>query len=120
MTSEPPETLEWTEEGYGEATKCVECERPRVTTTRCNIHALEQRVYSLESDLARVTKELERTRAALTEAEGVIAKVEAYLDGPMPEGMSFTTSFTRRAFIIGVDASRLVVRAILSGANKEA
>ena len=58
--------------------------------------------------------------ARLARAEGVIAKVEAYLDGPMPEGMSYMTSFTRRAFIDGVDASRSVVRAILSEANKGA
>jgi hypothetical protein len=56
----------------------------------------------------------------LARAEGVTAKVEAYLDGPMPEGMSYMTSFTRRAFIDGVAASRSVVRAILSKANKEA
>ena len=70
--------------------------------------------------LARAEVGCSALEALLARAEGVIAKVEAYLDGPMPEGMSYMTSFTRRAFIDGVDASRSVVRAILSKANKEA
>ena len=76
------------DEGAREA--CAECDLPRVTATRCNVHALEQLVYRLEADKSRLATELAEARRELPKCEahylGTLIDLRAALTEAVIEG----------------------------------